>query len=108
MRVLFDNGTPSGIARALDGHEVIELRDIGWDTLSNGVLLREAETAGYEVLLTNDKNIRYQQNLTGRKIAIVVLGNSQWPMVRLYLREIAAAVDAATPGRYFEVEIPLG
>ena len=107
MLVLFDNGTPSGIAKSLHGHRVTELRNLGWDTLSNGVLLKEAEAAGFEVLLTNDKNIRYQQNLAGRRIALVVLGNSQWPMVRLYLREIASAVDAAEPGSYFEVEIPL-
>jgi hypothetical protein len=107
MHVLFDHGTPSGIARVLRHHRVKELRELGWDTLSNGVLLREAEAAGFDVLLTNDKNIRYQQNLSGRRIAIVVLGNPQWPMVRLYLQRIVAAVDAATPGSYFEVDIPL-
>jgi hypothetical protein len=69
-------------------------------------LIREAETAGYDVLLSTDKNIRYQQNLSGRKIALVVLGNSQWPIVRLHLDRIAAAVEAATPGSYTEVEIP--
>jgi hypothetical protein len=58
------------------------------------------------VLLSTDKNIRYQQNLSGRRIALVVLGNSQWPLVRLYLDRIAAAVNAATPGSYVVVEIP--
>ena len=58
------------------------------------------------MLLTTAKNIRYQQNLTGRKIAIVVLGNPQWPLVKLHLERIAAAVDACTPGSYVEVEIP--
>jgi hypothetical protein len=58
------------------------------------------------VLLTTDKNIRYQQNLTGRKLSIVVLGNSQWPIVRLHLDAIVASVNAATPGGYTEVEIP--
>jgi len=69
-------------------------------------LLNAAETAGFDVLLTTDKNMRYQQNLVGRKISIVVLGNSQWPVVRLHLDNIAAAVNAATPGSYAEVEIP--
>jgi hypothetical protein len=69
-------------------------------------LLRRAEEAGYELLLTTDKNIVYQQNLAGRKIAIVVLGNQQWPDVRIHLDRIAAAVNAATPGSYTEVEIP--
>jgi hypothetical protein len=101
MRVLFDNGTPKPIARQLAGHEITYARRIGWHELENGELIRQAEAAGYEVLLSTDKNIRYQQNLFGRKIALVVLGNSQWPVVRLHLDKIAAAVEAATPGSYF-------
>jgi hypothetical protein len=69
-------------------------------------LLNAAEAAGFDVLLTTDKNILYQQNLTGRKISIVVLGNSQWPVVRLHLDIIAATVDAAAPGSHAEVDIP--
>jgi len=107
MLVLFDQGTPKGIAPALKGHTVKTAKNQRWDRLRNGALLREAEAAGFDVLLTPDKNIRYQQNLDDRTIAIVVLGNSQWPMVQLHLQEIAAAVDAATPGSYFLVEIPL-
>jgi hypothetical protein len=106
MRILFDHGTPSGIARSLAGHEVTEAIERGWDRISNGELLTTAEAAGFELLLTTDKNIRYQQNLKGRKIAIVVLGNSAWRMVRKHLERVAAAVNAATPGSYAEVEIP--
>ena len=69
-------------------------------------MLREAEDAGFDLILTSDKNIRYQQNLSGRKIAIVVLGNQQWPDVKLHLQRIVEAVNAATPGRYTEVDIP--
>jgi len=69
-------------------------------------LLRLAEDAGFDVLLTTDKNVRYQQNLGGRKISIVVLGNSPWWLVRQHLDEIVAAVNVATPGSYAEVEIP--
>ena len=72
MRILFDNGIPNPIARSLTGHEVAFARQIGWHELENGDLLRQAEQAGYDLLLTSDKNIRYQQNLSGRKIAIVV------------------------------------
>ena len=79
MKILFDNGTPKPIARSLAGHTVTYARRIGWHELSNGELIRMAEDAGYEVLLSTDKNIRYQQNLSSRKIGIVVLGNSQWP-----------------------------
>ena len=105
MRILFDHGTPSGIARALIGHEVTEAIERGWDRISNGELLTAAEAAGFELLLTTDKNIRYQQNLTGRKIAILVLGNSAWRMVRKHLDRVAVAVKAATPGSYAEVDI---
>jgi hypothetical protein len=106
MRILLDHGTPSGIAKALSGQEVTEAIDRGWERISNGELLEVAEAAGFELLLTTDKGIRYQQNLQGRKIAIVVLGNSTWRVVRLYLDRIALAVDEATPGSYTEVDIP--
>jgi hypothetical protein len=106
VRILFDHGTPSGIRAALSAHEVTEAIERGWDRISNGDLLRVAEDAGFELLLTTDKKIRYQQNLKGRQIAIVVLGNSTWRIVRLYLDRIVAAVDASTPGSYIEVEIP--
>ena len=106
MKVLFDNGTPRPIARSLIGHEVTYARRIGWHELGNGELIQQAEAAGYDVLLSTDKNIWYQQNLAGRTIAIVILRNSQWPLVRLHLDSIAAAVNACTPGSYAEVDIP--
>ena len=105
MRILFDNGTPNPLVRSLIGHDVAFARQIGWHELKNGDLLRQAEEAGYELLLTSDKNMRYQQNLSKRKIAIVVLGNQQWPDVKLHLDRIAEAVNAAVPGSYAEVEI---
>ena len=106
MKVLFDNGTPNTMVRSLIGHEVTFARQIGWAELENGELIQRAEDAGYELLLSTDKNIRYQQNLTGRKIALIVLGNSQWPIVRLHLDKIVNAVNACTPGSYTEVELP--
>jgi hypothetical protein len=108
MRVLFDHGTPGGVARALAGHEVTEAIERGWDRVSNGELLRVAEDAGFDVLLTTDKRIRYQQNLKDRKIAIVVLGNSAWRIVLQHLHRVVAAVNNARPGSYVEVEIPYG
>jgi Domain of unknown function (DUF5615) len=106
MRILFDQGAPRGLAAVLRGHQVTEARKRGWERISNGELLRLAENAGFDILLTTDKRMRYQQNLSGRTIAIIVLGNSPWRLVRLYLDQIAAAVDAATPGSYAEVDIP--
>ena len=105
MLVLFDQGTPRGIAPALAGHTVTEVRAMGWETLSNGDLLDAAEAHGFDVLLTTDKNLRHQQNLAGRKIAIVVLANSRWRLIRPLLAEIASAVNAVTPGSYTEVVI---
>lgn len=67
MRILFDHGTPSGIAKELAGHKVTEAIERDWDKISNGQLLKLAEAQGFDLLLTTDKRIRYQQNLTGRK-----------------------------------------
>jgi hypothetical protein len=106
MKILFDNGTPKPIARSLIGHEVAFARQIGWHELENGELIQQAEDSGYQLLLSTDKNIRYQQNLAGRKIALVVLGNSQWPQVKMHLAAIVAAINSATPGSYVEVSIP--
>lgn len=109
MLILFDHGTPRGLRRALSGHTVVTAQSKGWDRLSNGLLLSAAEQAGFDVLLSTDQGIRYQQNLAGRKIAIVVLtGTIKWTRVRLYAERISAAVNAATPGSYAEVEIPFG
>ena len=107
MRILFDNGTPRGIAAALHGHIVEEARSRGWDTLRNGDLLDAAEAAGFDAFLTTDRNLRYQQNLSRRRIAIVTLGNGRWRLVRKRLLEIVAAVNAATPGSFVEVDIPI-
>ena len=106
MRILFDQGVPRGLTASLPIHEVTEARKLKWERISNGELLKLAEDAGFDLLLTTDKNVRYQQDLADRKISIVVLGNSPWWLVRRHLDAIAAAVTAATPGSYTEVEIP--
>jgi len=106
MLILFDHVTPRGIARFLLDHTVTKAKEGGWDTLTNGNLRAEAERAGFDVLLTADKNMRYQQNLTGRKIAIIVLGKQQWPKLRAHVQLVVSAVNAATPGSYTEVDIP--
>jgi hypothetical protein len=106
MLILFDNGVPAPLRRSLTSHTVFEAIERGWESLANGELLEVAEEAGFDILLTTDKNIRYQQNLTGRKIAFIVLGNQQWPILRQYVARVLAAVDTATPGSYTEVDIP--
>ena len=80
MLILFDHGTPRSIARLLKGHTVVEAIAKGWDKFANGALLRAAEEAGFDVLFSTDKNTRYQQNVEGRRIAVVVLGNLRRPL----------------------------
>ena len=78
-----------------------------WGTLKNGELLTVAEEAGFEVFLTTDKNMRHQQNLAGRTIAVVVIGVQQWPALQPHVALVVAAVNAATPGSFIEVDIPV-
>ena len=106
MRVLFDQGTPTAIADFLSGHTVRTTKQEGWEVLSNGDLLKAAEEAGFEVLLTTDNNLAYQQNLEAREIAIVVLSRNRWRIVQRMNRKIVAAVNEATRGSYTRFEIP--
>ena len=107
MLILFDHGTPRGIARVLHGHTVITAGAKGWERLKNGDLLQKAEDAAVDLLLTTDRGIRYQQNLKNRKIAILVLtGTTKWSRVQLHLERVAAAVNSSLPGHYNEVSIP--
>ncbi len=106
MRILFDQATPVPIRSYLEGHTVRTAAQQSWDKLANGDLLIAAEDARFELLLTTDKNMRYQQNLANRKIAIVVIGQQQWPQLRLYIERVVQAVNSATPGSYVEVDVP--
>jgi hypothetical protein len=106
MRILFDHGAPAPLIPFLTDHTVTKAKDAGWDRLVNGELLKAAEEAGFEVLITTDKNMVARQNLKSRAIAIVVLGNSQWRIVQRHVRKIASAVNAAQPGSYSKVDIP--
>ena len=106
MKILFDNCTPNPIARSLSGHEVTFARQIGWHELKNGELIQRAEDAGFELILSTERNIRYQQNLAGRKIAILVLGQQNWNLLRPHIQFVVDAVNAAIPGGYAEVDIP--
>jgi hypothetical protein len=106
MLILFDQSTPAPLRFALKGHVVVDAIERGWDRLANGTLLDAAEAAGFELLVTADKNMHFQQNLTGRRISILVLGNAQWPVLRRYVERVATAVNAAKPGSYAEVNIP--
>ena len=102
---MFDNGTPAPLRRHLGDHTVHTAARLGWATLPNGDLLDRAEEAGYEVLITTDQSMKYQQNLAGRRIGIVVLMDSRWPYVRLRTADIRSAINAVQLGEVREVRI---
>jgi hypothetical protein len=104
MRVLFDQGTPAPLRRFLAGHEVKMAFELGWAELSNGELLARAETE-FDVLVTTDQQLRYQQNLTGRRIALLVLPYASWIKLEPQVSEIAAAVSSIKPGEYLELTL---
>ncbi len=106
MLIIFDQATPVPIRPYLEGHTERTAAQEGWDRLKKGDLLTAAEDAGFDLLLTTDKNIRHQQNLAGRKIAIVVLGQQQWPRLLPHMQRVVEAVNAAKPGSFAEVDIP--
>lgn len=108
MRVLLDNCTPRGVVSCLREHSVEECRARGWDRLKNGALLDAAEAEGFEVLLTSDQGIPQQQNLTRRRIAIVLLGTGVWKLIRPHLDQIQSAVENAKAGSLTRVPIPPG
>ena len=94
------------LRKALILHEVSTAYERGWSQLQNGVLIAAAEAAMFEVFVTTDKNLKYQQNLVGRRLAIVVLMTTSWPKIQLRLREVVEAVDQANPGSHLEVPLP--
>jgi predicted nuclease of predicted toxin-antitoxin system len=106
MRILFDQATPLPLRRILSGHSVSTAAQQGWAELRNGDLLQAAENGGFELLLTTDQNMQYQQNLSNRKMAIVVLGKGNWPLIEPHVHKVIAAVNAATPGSFARVDIP--
>lgn len=105
MKILFDTNTPAPLAYLLRGHEVVRTGDLGWQSLENGILLRSAENSEFDVLVTCDQNISFQQNLTGRKIALVVLSTNHWPTMRPVAARIAAKIDVARRGQILRIDV---
>jgi len=105
VRILFDQGTPAPLRHALAGHSVETAFELGWGTLQNGALIAAAESRGFDVFLTTDKNLKYQQNLADRRLAIVVLSTTSWPRIRAGAVKVLEALNSAAPGRYIEVAV---
>ena len=99
MLILFDKGTPRQLRRQLFGHEVETAQERGWDALSNGELLDRAEETGFEALVTTDQGIRYQQNMTNRRVAVVVLMNTAWPRISRRTEAVRQALNGIQPAK---------
>lgn len=102
MRILFDQGVPVPLRRHLPGHEVATAYERGWSNLSNGDLIQAAE-AEFELMVTTDQNLRYQQNLSGRRIGILVLPTTRWPEIQKHADKVLLAVNAMGPGEFREL-----
>src|SRR5437868_11358505 len=103
MRLLFDQGTPVPLRNHLSNHAVETAYEKGWSNLKNGELLTRAEADGFDALITTDQNLRYQQNLTGRKISVIVLLTTNWPRIKNHTALVVQAIDNLRPGSYEEI-----
>jgi predicted nuclease of predicted toxin-antitoxin system len=106
MKLLFDQGTPVPLRDHLPKHTVETAYEKGWSKLKNGDLLTRAESDGFDALITTDQNLSYQQNLTGRKIGVVVLLTTSWPRIKNHIALIVQAIDNLQPGGYEEISFP--
>ena len=107
MKIILDESVPQKLRLLIDGnHSVVTTWFQGWSGLKNGALLNAAEEAGFELFITADQQLSYQQNLTGRRMALLVLSTNNWDMVKANILKIIVAINAATPGSYTELDIP--
>ena len=102
MRVLLDHGTPAPLRQRLPGHSVSTAYEMVWAELDNGTLLDAADKS-FDVLITTDQNLRHQQNLAGRKLAIMIQPTTSWPKIQRHLACVVEALAAIRPGDYREV-----
>ena len=106
MKIILDESTPQKLRLLIDAqHSVVTTWFQGWSGLKNGALLSAAENEGFELFITADQELSYQQNLTGRRIALLVLSTNNWSLVKAHITEIAAAIEATTPGSFVFVDI---
>lgn len=102
MRILFDQGAPVPLKLHLTGHHVETAYELGWSRLTNGDLLAAAE-GRFDALVTTDRNLRHQQSLAGRKLAVLVLPTTSWPRLQKQIQAIVSALSALKPGEYLEL-----
>jgi hypothetical protein len=102
VRILFDQGVPAPLRHSLVPHIVATAYEMGWSQLSNGDLLDSAETR-FDAFLTTDQNLKYQQNLSTRRIAILVLPTTSWPIIKAHLPQVISTVNGLQPGDHIEI-----
>jgi len=109
MTILLDESIPQKLRLLIDNrHMVVTTSFQGWSGLKNGALLVVAENAGFDLFITADQELHYQQNLTGRRMAIVVLSTNNWAVVKQQIEAIRVAIETASPGSFAFVEIGHG
>jgi hypothetical protein len=106
LLILFDQGTPVPLAKYLSAHAVSTAYELGWASLENGQLIAQAQNDGFEILITTDQNLRYQQNLKSRSIGILVLSTTSWPRIQAVLPQVTHAIENFVAGSYVEVDVP--
>ncbi len=106
MKILFDQGTPVPLRRFLVGHEIVTAFELGWGTLQNGELLRAAEAEAFFAVVSTDQNLRYQQNFSDRRRAVLVVMTTDWRLIRQHTDYVAQAVSQLVPGDYIELSFP--
>ncbi len=104
MRILLDESVPVQVRRALHGHSVSTAVELGWRGVRNSELLDRAEAEGFELVIVADKNLRHQQNLTKRRVAILELWTNHRPTLEQHFARIRDRVQSATTGQYIVLE----
>ena len=105
MRILFDQGTPVPLREHVLGHTVETVFESGWSNLENGALLTQAEKS-FDLLITTDQQLRYQQNLAGRRLTIIVLSTTSWPRIRRHVKRVIETVSQIHETEYLEIKFP--
>ena len=103
MKIIFDENVPLPLRQFFSAHEVTTVQAEGWAGVENGAILDRVYRA-FDVLLLADKNLRYQQNLSQRIVALVELPTNRWPALQALAPKIVQAVESALPGSYTVVE----
>lgn len=105
MRILFDQGVPVPLRTYLSPHEITTAYERGWSTLRNGDLLTAAEKEGFDVFITTDQNLRFEQNMSERSIAVLILSTTNWPRIKAAAESVVIALESVRTG-FDVIDIP--